>query len=341
MGLAVRPPEGTYFALADIRPLGWDDDAAFCRHLVEAVGVAAIPNSAFSLDGRVRHLGALRVLQGRRDARRGAEAAREAEAPLSGTVDTIVLAVFGLVYLGMLLGEIPGLALDRTGVALLGALALVATERVTPAQAWAAVDVPTLALLFGLMVVSAQLRLGGFYTWVTRGSSTAEVSPAALLAALVAVAGALSAVLANDIVCLAMAPLLVEGCLRRRLDPVPFLLALACAANVGSAATLIGNPQNMLIGQTLQPAVRRLPAATRSCRRSLGLVAVWARPRPVRPRPLVRRDGPRAGAARGRDAVRPLADAEGPAGPQPCSSWASSSPPCRERCWRSPAPPCC
>ena len=67
--------------------------------------------------------------------------------------DPVVLAVFALVYLGMLLGEIPGLALDRTGVALLGALALVATERVTPATAWAAVDVPTLALLFGLMVV--------------------------------------------------------------------------------------------------------------------------------------------------------------------------------------------
>ena len=73
--------------------------------------------------------------------------------------------MFVVVYLGMLLGEIPGLALDRTGVALLGALALVATERVTPAAAWAAVDVPTLALLFGLMVVSAQFRLAAY----TRG----------------------------------------------------------------------------------------------------------------------------------------------------------------------------
>jgi Na+/H+ antiporter NhaD/arsenite permease-like protein len=152
----------------------------------------------------------------------------------------------------MLLGEIPGLALDRTGVALLGALVLVACERVTPAAAWGAVDVPTLALLFGLMVVSAQLRLGGFYTWLTRRIVSAQVAPAALLAAVVAAAGALSAVLANDIVCLAVTPLLVEGCVRRKLDPLPFLLALACAANVGSAATLIGNPQNMLIGQTLR-----------------------------------------------------------------------------------------
>ena len=183
--------------------------------------------------------------------------------------------MFAVVYVGMLLGEIPGLALDRTGVALLGALALVATERVTPAAAWAAVDVPTLALLFGLMVVSAQFRLGGFYTWVARRIVAAPVSPSALLAGVVAVAGGLSAVLANDIVCLAVAPLLVEGCARRRLDPVPFLLALACGANVGSAATLIGNPQNMLIGQTLALsfagflADALVPAAA-------GLVVVWA-----------------------------------------------------------------
>ena len=69
---------------------------------------------------------------------------------------------------------------------------------------------------------------------------------------MIAAGGGLSAVLANDVVCLAMAPVLIEVCARRRLEPVPFLLALACAANVGSAATLIGNPQNMLIGQTLQ-----------------------------------------------------------------------------------------
>ncbi len=190
-------------------------------------------------------------------------------------MDTWVVLVFAFVYVGMVLGEIPGLALDRTGVALLGALALVASERVTPAAAWRAVDVPTLALLFGLMVVSAQFRLGGFYTWVTRRAAGAAVSPPVLLALVIAVAGGLSAVLANDIVCLAVAPLLVEGCARRGLDPVPFLLALAAAANVGSAATLIGNPQNMLIGQTLHLSFAGylgdavVPAL-------LGLGVVWA-----------------------------------------------------------------
>jgi Na+/H+ antiporter NhaD/arsenite permease-like protein len=166
-------------------------------------------------------------------------------------VDPVLLAVFAAVYAGMVLGEVPGLAIDRTGIALLGAIALLALGRIDFDGAIAAVDGPTLALLFGLMVVSAQLRLGGFYTWLTRRISERAASPEALLAALVAAAGLLSALLANDIVCLAMAPIVVEGCARRRLHPVPFLLALACAANVGSAATLIGNPQNMLIGQSL------------------------------------------------------------------------------------------
>src|SRR5205814_10724122 len=134
----------------------------------------------------------------------------------------------------------------------LGAIALLAVGAVDSHEAWNAVDVPTIALLFGMMVVSAQLRVSGFYARVTAHIAALEVSPAKLLAILIAVVGGLSAVLTNDIVCLAMAPLLVEGCQRRGLAPVPFLLALACASNIGSAATIIGNPQNILIGQTLK-----------------------------------------------------------------------------------------
>ena len=191
------------------------------------------------------------------------------------SMNTVVVLVFAFVYLGMVLGEIPGLALDRTGIALLGALALVATEQVTPAAAWNAVDVPTLALLFGLMVVSAQFRLGGFYASVTQRVVASSVAPPVLLALLIGTVGLLSAVLANDIVCLAVAPLLVAGCAKKGLDPVPFLLALACAANVGSAATLIGNPQNMLIGQRLKLSFAgyMLDALLPSV---LGLGVVWA-----------------------------------------------------------------
>jgi Na+/H+ antiporter NhaD/arsenite permease-like protein len=190
-------------------------------------------------------------------------------------MDITVLAVFVIVYVGMVLGEIPGLALDRTGIALLGAIAFLVTGHVDAKEAWLSVDVPTIGLLFGLMVVSAQFRLGGFYARVTRWLASVPVGPGVLLAILIVVAGVLSAVLVNDIACLAIAPLLVEGCTRRKLNPVPFLLALACASNVGSAATLIGNPQNMLIGQKLglSFAGYLLDAAVPSV---LGLGVVWA-----------------------------------------------------------------
>ncbi len=165
---------------------------------------------------------------------------------------TAIFIIFCIVYLGMILGGLPFLQLDRTGIALLGAIALIGVEAVSPEEAAQSIHLPTLILLFSFMVVSAQMRLGGFYTWVTRALAALPLSPPLLLAALILVVAALSAVFSNDVVCLAVAPVLIEACLARRLDPVPYLLALACAANVGSAATLIGNPQNMLIGETLK-----------------------------------------------------------------------------------------
>lgn len=165
---------------------------------------------------------------------------------------TTILIIFLIVYLGMILGGLPFLRLDRTGVALLGAIALISINALSLEQAVASIHLPTMALLFAFMVVSAQMRLGGFYDWVTQKLAGLALSPASLLGVLIGVSAALSAVFSNDIVCLAMAPLLVDACRRRSLAPVPFLLALACASNIGSAATLIGNPQNMLIGQTMR-----------------------------------------------------------------------------------------
>jgi len=186
-----------------------------------------------------------------------------------------VVAIFAVVYLGMILGGLPFLQLDRTGVALLGAIAVVAVGDLTPRQAAESIHLPTLLLLFSFMVVSAQMRLGGFYTWVTRRIAELPAGPPSLLAAVIVVVAALSAVFSNDVVCLAVAPVLADACLRRGLDPLPFLLALACAANIGSAATLIGNPQNMLIGEVL-----RLPFGGYFLEAivpvALGLAALWA-----------------------------------------------------------------
>ena len=167
-------------------------------------------------------------------------------------VDWGLVAVFSVVYLGMFLGGLPSLKLDRSGVALLGAIAVMPIAGLSVEQAAQAVELPTIVLLFAFMVVSAQMRLGGFYTTLTQRVAALPLSRAGLLAALIVVAGALSAVFSNDVVCLAMTPVVARLCLRRGLNPVPFLVGLACAANIGSAATLIGNPQNMLIGSVMK-----------------------------------------------------------------------------------------
>jgi Na+/H+ antiporter NhaD/arsenite permease-like protein len=167
-------------------------------------------------------------------------------------MDGLVAGVFLVVYAGMLLGRMPSLQLDRTGVALLGAILLIAVEAMPLEAALAAVDGPTMALLFGFMVLSAQLRQSGFFARATWWLASRDTGPALLLGALIFGAGALSAVFSNDIVCLAATPVLAEACRRRGLDPIPYLVGLACAANIGSAATLVGNPQNMLIGEALE-----------------------------------------------------------------------------------------
>ena len=163
-----------------------------------------------------------------------------------------VVAIFVMVYAGMFLGGLPRLKIDRSGVALLGAIGMIGLGVMTTEQAARSIDLPTILLLFSFMVVSAQMRLGGFYTAVTRWVAALPLGRHALLAALIAIAGILSAIFSNDIICLAMTPVVARLCLQRQLNPVPFLVGLACAANIGSAATLIGNPQNMLIGSVLQ-----------------------------------------------------------------------------------------
>ncbi|MEW6593358.1 MAG: anion transporter [Thermodesulfobacteriota bacterium] len=157
--------------------------------------------------------------------------------------------IFCLTYAGVALGRIPGLMLDRTGIALLGAIAMVVSGAVPLPEAVGAIDLPTIILLYALMVVSAQLRLGGFYTWVALSSSRLTARPALLLAAVMGLAAVLSALLANDIICLAFTPVLCATLLAAGRNPLPYLMGLAMASNIGSAATIIGNPQNMLIGQ--------------------------------------------------------------------------------------------
>jgi Na+/H+ antiporter NhaD/arsenite permease-like protein len=166
----------------------------------------------------------------------------------SDTVKLAAGAIFAGAYLALAIGKIPGLGIDRAGVALVGACLMVVSGGLTLGEAGRAVDFDTIALLFGLMIVVANLRLSGFFelanAWVVRHVHR----PIALLAAVTIVSGLFSAFLVNDAICLALSPLVLQLTLGLRRKPTPYLLALAMASNIGSTATISGNPQNIMIG---------------------------------------------------------------------------------------------
>lgn len=164
----------------------------------------------------------------------------------------ITLIIFILVYIAMGFGKLPGLKVDRTGAAVIGALALITVGSISAKAAWNTIDYRTIFLLFGLMVVSGAFSVAGFYRWAADKMATLNVTPPVLLAVFIIVSGSLSSILTNDVVVVAMTPLLVSITLARKLNPIPFLLAFCFAANAGSAGTLLGSPQNMIVAQSLQ-----------------------------------------------------------------------------------------
>jgi len=162
--------------------------------------------------------------------------------------NSTILAIFAVTYLGLAVGHIPGLKLNRVGIVLLGAIAMMIFGGVTAEKGISYINAPTMLLLFVFFVISAQLRLSGFDERVANAIAARLDSPARLLLTLMAVTGGLSAFLNHDIVCLVFTPIVGAALLRRKLNPVPFLVALAISSNIGAAATLIGNPQDMMIG---------------------------------------------------------------------------------------------
>src|SRR5690348_14196892 len=155
--------------------------------------------------------------------------------------------IFLASYLVFAIGKFPGLKIDRPGAAIVGAVAMVAFRIVPPREALSFIDFGTIVLLFSMMLIVGNLHLVGFFEW------TAEVvlrrlRPAHLLPAVIFTAGVLSAFFVNDIVCLVMVPFVLVITRRMELPPLPYLLAVATGSNIGSVATITGNPQNMLIG---------------------------------------------------------------------------------------------
>jgi Na+/H+ antiporter NhaD/arsenite permease-like protein len=169
--------------------------------------------------------------------------------------------IFAATYFVMAIGRLPGLRVDRTGAAIIGASLMVAANVLTLDEAWAAINYDTIILLFGMMIVVANLRLSGFFTVVSATVVEHAHRPLLLLASIVLVSGVFSAFFVNDTMCLVLTPLVLEITGRLRRNPIPYLLAVAMASNIGSVATITGNPQNMMIGSFSHIHYRAFAAA--------------------------------------------------------------------------------
>jgi Na+/H+ antiporter NhaD/arsenite permease-like protein len=161
-------------------------------------------------------------------------------------------AILIFTYLVFAVGRAPYLRIDRPGAAIVGATLMIATGILSLDEASRHVDVRTLVLLFGMMVIIAHLRMARFFDATARWIAARVHEPALLLVAVVFVSGILSALFVNDTICLLFTPVLIELAIARGHRPLPYLLALATASNIGSVATITGNPQNMLIGSLSQ-----------------------------------------------------------------------------------------
>ncbi|MDX9758868.1 MAG: anion transporter [Bacteroidota bacterium] len=164
----------------------------------------------------------------------------------TGTV--LVLIWIGVVMAGIAVGRVPGLRMNRASIALVGAVGLLLAGVLSPGDAVAAVDFHTLALLFGMMVLNVNLRLAGFFRLLAARVLRIARTPRQLLALVVLSSGLLSGLFLNDTIVLMFTPFVLELLTALERRPLPYLVALMTAANAGSVATVVGNPQNMLIG---------------------------------------------------------------------------------------------
>jgi Na+/H+ antiporter NhaD/arsenite permease-like protein len=158
------------------------------------------------------------------------------------------ILIFVATYIVVAIGKLPVYHIDRAGAALLGGSLMVGVGVLSADEAYRAIDFDTIMLLLGMMIVVANLRVAGFFRLINNWIATHVHRPFALLVAVVTASGALSAFLVNDTICLVMTPLVLELVTRLKRNPIPYLLAIAMASNIGSVATITGNPQNMIIG---------------------------------------------------------------------------------------------
>jgi Na+/H+ antiporter NhaD/arsenite permease-like protein len=157
------------------------------------------------------------------------------------------LTIFALTYAALAAGRLPYFKVDRPGAAMIGAVAMLICGALSRHQALLAIDFSTIALLFGMMIVVAYLRLCGAFAWLARRVLARRMSAFALLGLTIALSGTLAAFFINDVVCLVLTPIVIDAAVESGVSPIPLLLGLVTASNIGSAATVTGNPQNMIV----------------------------------------------------------------------------------------------
>lgn len=200
----------------------------------------------------------------------------------------LALVVIVVTLIGVAVGRYPRLQMNRATISLVGATALIVMGAIPLERAYASLDMNTLVLLFSMMVINVNLRLSGFFRLVGSEVIRLARTPQQLLALIIVASGILSALFLNDTIVLMLTPLVVELTLALNRNPIPYLIGLVTAANIGSAATIVGNPQNMIIGVASQiPFVaftaRLLPVSL------AGLVVVWGVLAAIYPREISRR----------------------------------------------------
>jgi len=164
------------------------------------------------------------------------------------TLQIIALSIFIITYLGIIFTRLPGVNIDRPSAAFSGAVAMVLFGILTPEEAVKAIDFNTIFLLLGMMIIIATLQIDGFFTFIANRTISYSKNRLKLLTLIVLVTGIASAFLVNDAVVLMFTPVIIHICLSSRIDPMPYLIAEILSSNIGSAMTITGNPQNMLIG---------------------------------------------------------------------------------------------
>lgn len=188
--------------------------------------------------------------------------------------EILILGIIILSLVGIALGSYPTFRMNRSTIALVGATALMIIGALTVEDAFKAIDIQTIILLFSMMVLNINLRLSGFFKIITSKIISFAKTPRQLLALIIFSSGLLSALFLNDTIVIMFTPLILSVVLSLKRNPIPYLVALATSANVGSVATIVGNPQNMIIGifskiSFTQFAIKLTPIAL------IGLTIIW------------------------------------------------------------------